>query len=135
MPNKTISLTNEAFNYLMDYEGNKSEFVSKLIEEYVEEAETIDLDKLQKRKKELFNEKQVTELKIRQLDETINAILEKERIEEEKRRIKKVLEEFNKRGEELNQKWEEGEISENDYWEEIDRRKKEKEDILNNRNI
>ena len=74
MPNKTLSLNTEAYNFIMDYKGNKSEFVSILINSYVNEEKSTNPEELESKKRELWRDREILDLKINQFQEEITKI-------------------------------------------------------------
>lgn len=130
MPNKTISLTQDAYDYIMDYKGNKSDFISNLILEYVGDGDRTNLEKLEKKKAEYWKEREILDLKISQIQSDITRLREEE-IEKEMRAKKEdLLREFKLEHEDWNLLFKNNKISDEEYWAGVEERKRKKEDLL-----
>jgi len=136
MANKTFSLSQEGYDLIMDYSENKSELINSLILSHFKEEQSTNPDKLLIKKQDQVSLIEIANLKIKQLDEQINFIKEKEMQDQEKQDIKIALDEFNKRGEEVkDQFFNQKTISEEEYWEIMNERELEKKTILKSKGL
>ena len=130
MPSKTILLNQTAYDFIMDYKGNKSDFISMLIMDYVNEEKSTDPEKLESKKAEFWREREILDLKIDQTQKEIIKLREIKEAKENKENKEQLLKEFKREYDEFNRKFRDGEITEEEYWAGVDERARIKKELL-----